>query len=104
MLSKKRKVAIQAKGRKKPVSSIPPKDAPARFWLGVNICAARRRAKLTQEQLAQRIGITAKTLSNIENVAPRSSFRFDTFEAIATALKTTPLALITPSLDSIPRV
>jgi len=79
-------------------------QAPARFWIGVNLHAARMAAKLTQVQLAGKARITAKTLYRIENVVPKTDFSFATLEAIATALGTTPQALMVPSLSELPRV
>ena len=89
------------KTRKRPIQ---PKSAPARFWVGVNIHAARRKASMTQAGLARKAQISVKTLYNIENVVPETNFTFFTLETIAEALKTTPLALLQPGEEKIPKV
>ena len=80
------------------------KKAPARFWVGVNIHEARRRAHMTQKALAHKAKISIKTLYNIENVVPETNFTFFTLETLAEALKTTPLALLQPDTVKVPKV
>jgi transcriptional regulator with XRE-family HTH domain len=52
------------------VSSLPPEVADALSHLGQNIGIARRRRKITLEEMASRMFVTRKTLSRLENGTP----------------------------------
>lgn len=36
------------------------------YWIGVNLAEARHGAKLTQEALAEKAGVTARTIQSLE--------------------------------------
>jgi len=54
--------------------------------IGLRVKAARRRAGLSQEELAEKVGKAVETISNIER--GHSVTGLETLEALATCLKT----------------
>lgn len=60
--------------------------------VGLKIREARDQKKLTQEDLAQTVGLTRTSLTNIEK--GRQKFLLHTFVAIASALEVTPAKLL----------
>ncbi len=52
------------------LSSLPPEAADAVLRLGQNIGIARRRRKITLEDMASRMFVTRKTLSRLEDGKP----------------------------------
>lgn len=44
--------------------------------IGLNITYYRKRAKLTQQQLAERLGVDNKTISRMETAAQRTTLDF----------------------------
>jgi len=64
-----------------------------RHKLAEQIKAIRKKTGLTQEQLAEEIGIEYKYLQRIEGKNP-PNIRVETIEQIAKALKTTPSKLL----------
>jgi transcriptional regulator with XRE-family HTH domain len=65
--------------------------------LGAHIRHHRRAMELSQEQLAERVGVPAEIIGKIERGTTTSSF--DTVEKIATALILPPLALFGRTID-----
>jgi len=71
-------------------------DLRRRF--GRLVMAHRKRAALTQEELAERAGVSVDTISKIEVGA--TGARFPMIERIATALNVDPAELFTAELPS----
>ena len=76
-------------------------DEPIYYETGRRIRAARKHAKMTQENLAAKVSLTRTSLTNIE--MGRQRFLFHTIIDIAKALKISPSDLM-PEIDSIPEV
>lgn len=43
-----------------------PKTCPHRTWFGRNVARLRMRRKLTQEKLAEKVGVSARYLQSVE--------------------------------------
>ena len=67
--------------------------------LGQRVRRARKRAKLTQAALADKVGVTIPTISHIETGTNKVSLEL--FVSIANALNVTPDELI---MDSVPKL
>ena len=72
-----------------------PPVAIARY-LAANIRAQRAHLLLTQEQLAERVGLSLKHLQRIE--AAKVDLTLSTVAMLATALRTTPDRLLLPAV------
>jgi transcriptional regulator with XRE-family HTH domain len=68
--------------------------APARVVLRVNVIVGRARARLSQEELADRAGISRPTLSRVERAA--GDVGLDVIERIAGALGVAVADLLVP--------
>jgi transcriptional regulator with XRE-family HTH domain len=68
--------------------------APAREVLRVNVIVGRARARLSQEELAERAGISRPTLSRVERAA--GDVGLDVIERIAGALGVAVADLLVP--------
>ena len=69
--------------------------------LGANIRHHRRARGMTQEVLAERVGVSTETIGKVERGVAAPSF--DTIEGIAEALTLPALALFGSGKESIPR-
>lgn len=71
--------------------------------LGIAIAALRKMRGLSQEQLAEKAGVSRSLISTIEAPGMAHSFSLDVFFDIADALNVNPADLITASMfpDSI---
>ena len=67
--------------------------------LGQRVRRARKKAKLTQAKLAEKVGVSIPTISHIETGTNKVSLEL--FVSIANALNVTPDELI---LDSVPKL
>lgn len=65
---------------------------------GTRVRAARRRLGMTQEELAEKVGISSSFLGHIERGTRIASL--ETLVLLCNALHVTPQALLTASLDS----
>jgi len=72
--------------------------APALETLRANIIVGRARARLSQQDLAERAGISRPTISRIERGVV-SDVGIDVVQRIADALETTVADLVTPALS-----
>ena len=66
--------------------------------IGIRIRALRRSAGYTQEELAEKVGISASFMGHIERGSRIASL--DTFVLLCNVLKTTPNHLLEASLES----
>lgn len=67
------------------------------FKLGQNISKIRKERGFTQEQMAEKIGVTAQYVSIIEN--GRANISIQTFLSVCELLKVNPLVLIDDDMD-----
>ena len=65
--------------------------------LGMRVRTLRRKRSLTQEELAEQVGISASFMGHIERGSRVASL--ETLVALCNVLKTTPQALLTASLN-----
>ena len=72
--------------------------APAREVLRVNVIVGRARARLSQEELADRAGISRPTLSRVERAA--GDVGLDVIERIASALGVAVAELLVPPSEA----
>jgi len=66
------------------------------FWIGGNVNGRRKKAGMTQAQLAKSAHISIRTLYNVENCVPETNITVETLATLAHALGTTPVALLKP--------
>lgn len=77
-----------------------PVDDDLRRAVGGRVAEARRERGLTQEQLAERVGKSAKWVQRVESGT--ENLELDTLSTFANALATTPASLLLPPI--VPRV
>jgi transcriptional regulator with XRE-family HTH domain len=63
--------------------------------IGLRVRGQREKTDLTQEELAERVGLTRTSITHIES--GRQRIQIDTLYAIAEALKVEPITLLPPS-------
>lgn len=68
--------------------------------LGETIAKLRKKAKLTQQKLAEKVGVQQSRIAEIESGLNKSP-KIETLCQIAAALEIPPARLLTPRLESV---